>query len=402
VTSQMSARQDIDKPDLRVSSALLLVFILMPLTFPRLNLLGFNASGWTWLALLAIVAPIALAEPLRPSAARYALPYLAFLLYAVTTLIWAPALRAGIQTLLQLVVPIAVYLVAWRAPAQTWLRQRMVVISRLVLAIAIVLVAGWAILGEVFVFGPVSRPASMSLVLLFVVATMNSKSWRYTVLMAGLVLILLTTAGARTASAVLVVVLLLSPSLGVRWRTRIVLAMACALLLIAGSQTTAFKQRFFFNEREASLADVVTLSGNLNTAGRRELWPELEKVCSQRAMTGWGIGSASVISGEISGLLPHNEYLRTYCDVGMLGGVPFWAFYVWAAYRSWRGALTRPQRLLHGAAGQLTVALLLFAVTDNSLSFTALFMAPLMVVLGLSDRELHSHEDGTGRVPPPV
>jgi hypothetical protein len=187
---------------------------------------------------------------------------------------------------------------------------------------------------------------------------------------------------------VLLVMLLTSPSLGVRRGTRLVMAIACVLLVVAASNTPAFKNRFFFNE-DATLEDAITLSSQLNTTGRRELWPELIKRCSPAAMTGLGISSSNALSVKLSGLdHPHNEYIRVYCDEGWVGSMLIWSFLAWAMIRSWRGASAGQNTRLHAAAGQLTAALLLFAITDNPLTYTAHFMAPMAVILGLSDRAL--------------
>jgi O-antigen ligase len=177
----------------------------------------------------------------------------------------------------------------------------------------------------------------------------------------------------------------------VDWRGRAVLISICLVAVVMVSNTQAFKERFFFNQEEASLESALTLSGNVNTAGRRELWPILRQKCSSAELTGLGLGSASALSSSFSqgGVdQPHNDYLRIYCDAGLLGTATFWAFFLWAGLRSWRGALTGPDRSLHGAAGQLVLALLLFAITDNPVIYTALFMVPLGVILGLSDRAL--------------
>jgi O-antigen ligase len=229
---------------------------------------------------------------------------------------------------------------------------------------------------------------SISLAVLFVVATLNSPSWRRTTVLGMVALGTAAAVGSRLSSAVLLVILLTSPSLGVRRGTRLAMAAACVLLVIAVSSTPAFKNRFFFNE-EATLTDAITLSNQLNTAGRRELWPELVKRCSPAAMTGLGISSSNALSVKLSGLdHPHNEYLRVYCDEGWIGSVLLWSFFAWATVRSWRGTSAGQDTRLHAAAGQLTLALLLFAITDNPLTYTAHFLAPMAVILGLSDRAL--------------
>jgi hypothetical protein len=183
--------------------------------------------------------------------------------------------------------------------------------------------------------------------------------------------------------------LLTSPSLRVHWRARLAIAAGCLLLVSAVSSTQAFRERFFFNQN-ATLRDAVTLSSQLNTAGRRELWPELIKACSPNSMTGLGVGTASELSTQVSGDLdqPHNEYLRSYCDEGWGGSALLWFFFVAAGVRSWRAAFVGEDARLHASAGQIILALLLFSITDNPMTYTAHFMAPMAVVLGLSDRAL--------------
>jgi hypothetical protein len=375
----------------RIRTILLLVFAAIPLTFPPFGFLGFNLSGWTWLMELAIIAPIVLSEPIHRQAARYLMPYQLFGLYSVASLAWSPNFRQGVQLLAQLTVPALAYLLAWRASEDLEIRRKLIVISRWGLGIATVLFVGGLVMPGSFGFGPVSRPASLSLVALFVVATLDSKSWRSTILIGGVALTLTVAAGARAASAILIIMLLISPSLGLDWRGRAVIISICLVAVVMGVNTQAFKQRFFFNQKDASLEAALTMSGNVNTAGRRELWPSLVQECSSAQLTGLGIGSASALSSSLSeGAInqPHNDYLRIYCDVGLFGTATFWTFFLWTGLRSWRRALIGPDPSLHGAAGQLVLALLLFAITDNALSYTALFMVPLGVVLGLSDRAL--------------
>jgi hypothetical protein len=48
-------------------------------------------------------------------------------------------------------------------------------------------------------------------------------------------------------------------------------------------------------------------------------------------------------------------------------------------------AVRGQDRQLHAGAGLLVLALILFALTDNPMVYTAHFMTPLAIVLGLSD-----------------
>jgi O-antigen ligase len=100
------------------------------------------------------------------------------------------------------------------------------------------------------------------------------------------------------------------------------------------------------------------------------------------------VGASYLISIDISGGgfgQPHNDYIRTYCDTGLLGTIGFWGFFLAAGVRSARLAVRGPDRRLHAAAGLLVLAFALFALTDNPMVYTAHFMTPLAIVLGLSD-----------------
>jgi O-antigen ligase len=393
----MSAASTLDldaewrRADARPVKALVLIFAAVGLTLIPLMPFGFFMSGWAWLLELAILVPLAVTEPLKRSAMRCLLPYTLFLVYASLTMGWTSNLQKGLATLAQFVVPAAAYLVAWRVPARFDMQAILSKVSLLVLVLAIVLVAAFTpVLGSPFGYRLGERPASMSAVVLFVVATLASRSWRYTLLIGAVTLTLAMSTGSRMSSAVVVLMMLTSPALGVRWSGRALLTALFIGLLVLVSQTDTFKQRFFFSE-DASLLDVLTLSNDVNTSGRRELWPILQEACSETAVTGQGIGTASSLSYLLSDQAlpqPHNDYLRTYCEVGLLGSVAFWWLFIWAMFRSWRGASVGRKVGLHAAAGQLIIALLIFAITDNPIIYTAQFMAPLAAILGLSDREL--------------
>jgi hypothetical protein len=375
----------------RSETVLLFVFAIIPLTFIPNQVLGFQMSGWSWLAVLAAVSVLVLNEPLPKRAVGTLLPYLLFLGYAALTLAWTLDFNEGVAYLTQFLVPALVYLLAWRVRADDAFQAMLRRTCLRVLAIAVLLV----IVVEGGLSGPLDlqlseRPMSISLVVLFVGATLSSRSWGFTVLVGGTAVAIAIATGSRMASLVLLVMLLTSPSLGLRWPGRLAIAVACALLVVLIGQTQAFKERFFFNE-DATLMDVVTLRDTVNTAGRRELWPLLLRECDQTAMTGLGIASSTPLSGELTGGAvdhPHNEYIRSYCDEGWIGSVFIWLFFFTALLRSWTGRFVGRNAALHGAAGQVVLAFLMFSITDNPLTYTAHFMAPLAAILGLSDRTL--------------
>jgi O-antigen ligase len=360
----------------------------MPLTFVGNEFGGFRASGWAWLLNLVVIAPLVLIGPLPVQAIRRLSPYLAFLGLCVVSLAWVEDIPKAVLTFFQVTVPLLAYVLAWRAADRgeevlDWLAQ----ICLLGLGLVTVLLLAVQILGGLPGLELSVRPMAISLAVMFVVATIRTRSWRQTMAIGVTVVAIAGLTGSRMSSAVLLVLLLCSPSLSVSLQWRVAVAVLAVLLLVQLSQTEAFKTRFFFDS-DATLTDVLTLSPQLNTAGRREAWPALIEACSDAPITGHGVGSAQRISENLPGGgfgQPHNDYLRTYCDTGLVGSILFWGFFLAAGVRSIMLAARGANRQLHAAAGLLVLAFVLFALTDNPMIYTAHFMTPLAVILGLSD-----------------
>jgi O-antigen ligase len=362
--------------------------VAMPLTFVGNAFAGYRASGWAWLLNLGMMAPLVLGGPLPVRAVRRLSPYLAFLGLCLLSLAWVEDPYKGILTLLQLTVPVLAYVLAWRtADRVEEVLDRLAQICLLGLALVTVLLLGVRVLGGLPGLDLSVRPVAISLAVMFVLATINAPSWRRTMLIGVAVVAIAGLTGSRMSSAVLMILLLCSPSLAVSLQWRILVGILAVLLLLQLSQTEAFQKRFFFDS-DATLTDALTLSPKLNTAGRREAWPELMEACSDAPITGHGVGASYLISIDISGGgfgQPHNDYIRTYCDTGLLGAIGFWGFFLAAGVRSARLAVRGTDRRLHAAAGLLVLAFALFALTDNPMVYTAHFMTPLAIVLGLSD-----------------
>src|SRR5207249_3844540 len=130
--------------------------------------------------------------------------YLLFLFYACATLAWTPIFSEGVATLTQLVVPALVYLLAWRVGLHADLMDRLRRTCLLGIGIAALL----AIAVHGGLYGPFGlqlspRPMAISLVVLFVCATIHSRSWRFTVLVGGVSLVIAMATGSRMSSLVL-------------------------------------------------------------------------------------------------------------------------------------------------------------------------------------------------------
>jgi O-antigen ligase len=372
--------------------AVYLAFVAMPLTFVDNAFGGFRLSGYAWLLILATITPLVLTGPLPIRAVRYLLPYLAFLGLCLLSLAWVQELQRGVLTTLQLAVPMLAYIVAWRISDSTVeVQDRLAQICMLELGLVVAWLVADRVLGGLAGLRLAVRPVAISLTVLFLVATINTRSWRRTMLVGLAVLLVAGLTGSRTSAAILLILLLCSPSLGLSSKWRATMVVLVILLLVGVTQTEAFKARFFFNS-DATLVDVLTFSPNLNTAGRREFWPELIETCSNAPVTGLGVGASFTLMEQITnGALnqPHNDYLRIYCETGWPGSIAFWGFFLAAGMRSVKLAVRGTKRQLHVAAGLLVVAFILFALTDNPAVYTAHFMTPLAVILGLSDGTYH-------------
>ena len=374
-----------------VKAALVVAWAMAILSFFAVSVAGLAIRPW--MAVGAVTLPLVLLLPLNVRAVRLLGPYITLCIYELLSLAWTPNFTTGTTIVIQLVLPLLAYLVAWRArPADV-----LAVAANFALA-GLVIGAG---IGALWLAGVIDdkivpvRSTAIGIVVLYVVASLKPPTMRRMLLTGGLALAMTLATGSRMAAAVTLMLMLFSPAMLMTGSAkRFAVASLAVVAILVGSQTAAFQERFFFSSGGASLKDVVTLSGNLNTAGRRELWPALIRTCSAEPIRGLGAGSGSDVASKLSGGVlshPHDDYLRVYCDAGWVGEVLFIAFLVWAFVRSLRGALTRRDgttRALHMAAAQLVLAYAVLAITDNPMVYGGQLGIPLCIILAMSDRLL--------------
>ena len=371
-----------------VAFLIIVSLLVAPIAMLDANIFGFQLSGWAWLVLLALGLPLVAVLPLDVMAARYLLPFLLFLGYSIATLAWVDDFGEGVATLVQMSVVAVAYILGWQVRDRERLFARLHVVGivgiGLIALVAIATLGGRTLVGDI---GMLVRPAAIGLVVFVVLVGARESSWTVFGLAGAAALAVAIGTGSRASGALLVVVVLTCPAM-TRSRPRWLLVTGVSiLLLLAATSTEAFRERFFFSD-DASIRDILTASEQLDTSGRRELWPKLLDECSANAVGGTGIGSATGLSRRFTGNQldhPHNEYIRIYCDQGLVGTALLWGFVIWAGVRIYRGVRQEHGRDLHAAAGQLLVSLILLSITDNPLLYTALFMAPLAILLGLSD-----------------
>src|SRR5450759_279720 len=362
----------------------LLILVGLGIVPSTVNVGGLSLQALLWMTYAVTGSVLLLVTPLAHRAIAWVALYGVYFLIALASLTYASQLAFGIQTLVQLTVPAVIYVLAWGAPLVPRMVRALSVLAFWGLLVACVLLvmpnsgAGVAV---------AIRPLAIGLAPLFVLATLNSTSPLFGVGTGLLMVVAAVISGSRAASVMLLLLFVTSPAVRVRWRGRVALIAVTVVLVLLGSQTGAFKKRFFFSS-SAGLSQIAGNSALLNTSGRSQFWPQLEATCNQHPIRGFGVGAAYGISSDLSdGTFPqpHNEFIRSYCDTGYAGTVPLWAFYAALLGRSlWLSVRDASRRRLDIAGVQLLAAVFIMSFTDNPMVYTGVVVAPLLMVLGLS------------------
>jgi O-antigen ligase len=137
--------------------------------------------------------------------------------------------------------------------------------------------------------------------------------------------------------------------------------------------------------------NVVEVGGvSISTSGRSNVWPAIMRSAEERAFIGHGLGSSQNVTVELWQSVghPHNDYLRVWHDLGIVGLVLFVATTVgWVrfcfgdAWTAFGRGDTSEQRILPLAAFLALLGVLLTAFTDNAVIY-AFVMAPVGILVG--------------------
>ena len=237
-----------------------------------------------------------------------------------------------------------------------------------------------------------NRLFGISLVGLFIIATIGKPSRRRMILIGVVTLGMSIASGSRMSSVIIAALIITAPSLRMAWKGRVSLAVVGVVLLSSALAVPEVRQRWFVGD-EGSIVDIVTFSSNIDTSGRSELWSSLVPTCNERWLFGRGIGASNQLSVEYSnGRIdqPHNEYLRVYCDTGLVGSLLFWSVPIAVGVRAIGSLRRKPETAISVAALQFLAALLLLSLIDNVLMAAVQFTAPAFIVFAWSDR---AHSD---------
>jgi O-antigen ligase len=163
------------------------------------------------------------------------------------------------------------------------------------------------------------------------------------------------------------------------------------LLLIAAVGLGLFysprvqKKMFFSGQGE--LSDI--LSEDFETSGRSFMWERMYRRANDELLTGHGTGAGETLSYQLSGGLqyPHNDWLLTYFDYGVLGIIVFigcMLLTIWDCLRKARTCRYPETRLLLQAGASAFIPFMLIMVTDNIMVYASFFGNLHFTFLGLA------------------
>lgn len=135
--------------------------------------------------------------------------------------------------------------------------------------------------------------------------------------------------------------------------------------------------------------DNVSVGGvTVNTSGRSQLWEITYDSAMRAPLWGHGPGNSKLVIQEFFAIPntdhPHNDYLRIFNDLGLIGVVLFWGGVLLLLARCWRRA-RRYDEPRHWSAVMALLAVVLVAVTDNVIVYQFI-MLPVGVLVGASLR----------------
>jgi O-antigen ligase len=358
---------------------------------------GLNYTGPLWLAALAVgmavlAAELALRHPAVPFPLKAWLPWL-LLLFA--SLAWShPLGRDHIQAALQTSMPLLVAMISSvfvRTPAAYAVLVRG-------FGAALAVMAAFVAVELTGLFSAAGIPLesrSLSLTLVVVSAVYLSllpERPRAAACVWLISLCITVVTGSRMAMVALLALPILYPLHRRAWHRWGIVALL--LLMAAGLFFTPTIQSRFFGEDQASAEGL--MDPEAIGTGRFEAWPLILEEAWRRPWLGSGVGASAIFVPTVWPRMahPHNDYLRVFLELGVVGLAIFLLTLAWQLFDIRRRIVRIPRdpqtrRYVYDPAQSAWVAawlglcaFLLTACTDNPLIYNIWFMNPLFAVIG--------------------
>jgi O-antigen ligase len=143
-------------------------------------------------------------------------------------------------------------------------------------------------------------------------------------------------------------------------------------------------QEHFFNSGQGSISDLI--AGNYKDLGRFDAWSAVWERSWQRPWLGAGVGAAYIFVPQVWTEMTHvhNDYLRVFYELGLVGLALFIVVIVWQLFDVRRQIAETDDivQTTFSAAWLGLCAMLISCLTDNTLIYTVLYTDPLFALLG--------------------
>ena len=385
----------------------LVLFFMIVIFCWNQPLLGYNTSGLAWVIPL-VVSLLALSRNMS----RVTFPFhiwlpWALLLFAYLTIVDSSILDPRViplQRTVQLLSPLVVGMAAstWR-PAAGDLRAFLANCRRMAyLLLLIVLLKTGVLLSGVLPMSTGLAAEAISVTLLctlFAAAYLTTRSKNDLLLWALMVCIpIVAVTRTAIAASLLTLPLTFAPLSLVR---RI---LALVLIAVVGGivfNTERIQKKMFFSGK-GKIQDLSSSNNDLATSGRKFMWEKLAAVADDEPWTGHGTGTGETFTYNITGQTgyPHNDWLLTSFDYGLLGVATFSACCL-LLVRHVLLQLQRPSDLVTrvllqtGAAG--FVPFMIMMSTDNILVYVSYFGNLHFCILGVAYGALQARREDHDR-----
>lgn len=348
------------------------------------------ASVATWIVVSGVLVIQVGRSALPAPALRKAVPLAGFVVLSAASLLWSPDPQQGIEFVGSMTLGLLGFV--WgtvngppTGSTTVWVAG---VLGLTMAALALVVSPNSELVSGL---NP-DRILAMGVLVCLVVAWYGPRTW-WTTLVIGLGgIVTVLASGSRTATVLVLVLVLAAPGLRIPSLGRVLVGGLLLVLIVVVVSVIPDLQERWLPASEGSGIDITALT-SLETSGRGSVWPSVASGCGF-TLVGNGAGTANAQSSRVSDDFPepHNEYLRVWCDSGLIGSLLFWGFIVSCVGESFR-ARRRARRSWASDAGlQVGLSMMLLAVTDNPTTTTFPFWLPALLILGWSTAESSSDD----------
>jgi hypothetical protein len=169
---------------------------------------------------------------------------------------------------------------------------------------------------------------------------------------------------------------------------RLVAVVLIAVAGVAIFNTERVQKKMFFSGK-GSVQDISERNDDFATSGRRSMWTKMSAAVDEEFMTGHGTGMGESFTYNFTGSIayPHNDWLLTMYDYGLVGVIVYLICILLTMLHAFQQGRENPHQainilLLTGAAGYIPFAIMMF--TDNIMVYAAYFGNLHYIFLGVA------------------